>query len=215
MERRGDWIQTATGRQFHPFDPRPEDVCVEDIAHHLANMCRFTGATRSFYSVGEHCVRVSRVVAPENAFAGLLHDAAEAYLVDLPRPLKRSAEFAGAYARAERGVAAAICERFSLPEGAFDHPDVKRADEVLLVTEKRDLMAAPPAPWVETGAEPLEERIAAWPPEAAHFQFLARYYELTGERRWVADVLAIVWRTRRASYASRQELEKNLSEVVS
>jgi hypothetical protein len=90
-DRKGSWQQTFTGRQFWPCDPRPEDVCLEDIAHHLALMCRFGGACRVFYSVAEHSVRVAELVWDrtngdrEAALAGLLHDASEAYLVDIPK----------------------------------------------------------------------------------------------------------------------------------
>jgi hypothetical protein len=64
----GNWIQTFTGRQYWPLDPREGDVYIEDIAHALSLQCRFTGHCRSFYSVAEHCVRVSHVVPSEDAF---------------------------------------------------------------------------------------------------------------------------------------------------
>src|ERR1700693_75116 len=62
--RKGDWIQTFTGRQFWPLDPRPEEVCIEDIAHGLSNECRFAGQCRSFYSVAQHSVLCARNVLP-------------------------------------------------------------------------------------------------------------------------------------------------------
>ncbi len=91
MTRKGDYIATYTGKQFYPLDPRPEDVCLEDIAHSLSNLCRFTGHTDTdrFYSVAQHSVICSTIVAPEAALLALLHDAAEAYLGDISRPLKR------------------------------------------------------------------------------------------------------------------------------
>src|SRR5271165_7548492 len=87
--RKGDWIQTYTGRVMYPLDPRPEEINIIDIAHALSNLCRFTGHVRTFYSVAEHSVRVSQHCDPKDALWGLLHDASEAYLADMSRPMKR------------------------------------------------------------------------------------------------------------------------------
>jgi hypothetical protein len=88
MGRKGDWIQTFTGKQFWPLDPRPDEVYIEDIAHALGNICRFNGHCLRFYSVAEHCFHVSHKVVPGLALMGLLHDAAEAYVCDVVRPVK-------------------------------------------------------------------------------------------------------------------------------
>lgn len=88
-DRRGEWILTFSGERFYPFSPAPEEVKTKDIAHALANICRFNGHTRGFYSVAAHSVHVSRLVPPEFALEALLHDAAEAYVGDMVRPLKR------------------------------------------------------------------------------------------------------------------------------
>src|SRR5690348_18006267 len=82
-------IHTFTGRTFCPLDPKPEDIDIQDIAHALSCQCRFTGHSRKFYSVAEHCVRVSLLVSPDLQLAALLHDASEAYLSDVARPIKR------------------------------------------------------------------------------------------------------------------------------
>lgn len=174
--RRGGWIQTASGRSFYPMDPRPEDVDIGDIAHALANQCRFAGHTREFLSVAEHCVRVSRECPPEHALWGLLHDASEAYLVDLPRPIKGDPGMI-AYREAEGRVMGAVCVRFGL---AMEMPaSVHRADNVLLATEARDLMGDPD--WRRSGGyDPLPVRIEPWTPERARSEFLARFAELNG-----------------------------------
>jgi hypothetical protein len=82
------WLATYSGAEFSLIDPQPDQVRIGDIAHSLSQLCRFVGATRSFYSVAQHCVLVSDHCPPEYAFAGLMHDAAEAYCLDMPRPLK-------------------------------------------------------------------------------------------------------------------------------
>lgn len=174
--RIGGRCQTFTGRYFWPLDPRADEVCIEDIAHHLANLCRFGGATRAFYSVAEHCVRVSRACDPADALWGLLHDASEAYLVDVPHPIK--AHLAG-YGALEAGVMRAVCARFGLPP---DEPEsVAQADAVLLHTEARDLMPRPLTQCRRVAA-PLPGRIAPWTPARAERAFLARFDNLGGRR---------------------------------
>lgn len=170
--RKGDWIQTFTGRQFWPLDPRPEDIDLEDVAHALSNLCRFTGHCREFYSVGEHSVRVSWACDPGDAVWGLLHDASEAYIADMSRPVKGNMP---AYKAMERVVMAAVCERFGL---AIEEPaSVKRADNVLLFTEARDLMCHPPNAWRDI-AVPLPEPIEPWEPKKARRRFLDRAADL-------------------------------------
>jgi len=169
-----DWIQTFSGRKFHSLDPRPDDIFTEDIAHSLANLCRFNGHCLKYYSVAEHSVRVSRMLPDEFKLWGLLHDASEAYLTDLPRPVKRRlAEFN----EIEERLQAAIAVRFELP---WPMPDqVKHADNVLLATEARDLMAAPPEPW-NLGVDPLPETIVPMLPGDACRAFLDEYSFLRG-----------------------------------
>ena len=168
------WIQTYTGRQFFPLDPSPEALDVRDVAHALSLQCRFNGHCLAYYSVAEHSVRVSRVVPAELALWGLLHDATEAYVGDLPRPIKQQLP---AYRQAEEELMRVIAERFGL---SWPMPAaVVEADTVLLATAARDLMAPPPAPW-GLGVEPLPERIVPWEAERAEREYLACYEELAG-----------------------------------
>jgi hypothetical protein len=178
-DRVGDWMQTASGGQFWPIDPRAEEVLIWDIAHALSNQCRFAGHCRTFYSVAEHSVRVSLIVPEGEMLAALLHDAVEAYLVDLPRPVKRSPGIGPRYVEAEAKVAAAIEARFDLAPGATSSPAIKAADNCLLMTEARDLMARPPATWKESGSRPLEQEIVPWWPRDAREEFLRRFSDLT------------------------------------
>lgn len=174
MTDRGDWISTYSGRPFWPCDPRIEDVRLADIAHALSQLCRFAGHTRTFYSVAQHAVLVSGICPPEDAKWGLLHDASEAYLCDLTRPLKHTPELAG-YRTIEAAVQGVICDAFSLPRA--EPPSVKAADLRLLRTEQRDLMVMPPT-WTVTG-EPLSWRIEPWSPDFAERAFLARFGEVS------------------------------------
>jgi hypothetical protein len=171
--RVGDWCQTYTGRMFWPLDPRADEVCIEDIAHALSLLCRFGGHCREFYGVAEHCVRVSEACDPADALWGLLHDASEAYLVDVPRPIKG---WLGNYRAIEAGVQRAVCVRFGL---TIEEPEsVEWADSVLLHTEARDLMSRPPNSWKHM-APPLPGVIVPWSAPVAERAFFARFLALT------------------------------------
>ena len=172
--RIGDWMQLAGGRRFWPLDPRPDEVHIEDIANALSRICRFGGHCRFFYSVAEHSVRVSRECCPREALAGLLHDAAEAYIGDLIRPLKVQPELSG-YRVAEGWVEAVIAERFGLAE--LMTPSVREADEILLATEKRDLFLGA-GDW-RLSHPPLDAPIIPWTSTRAAAEFLLRFKELT------------------------------------
>lgn len=186
--RRGDWIQTYSLKQFFPLDPRPEDIDIQDIAHALSMQCRFTGHCHTYYSVAEHCVRVSQRAqellsglrsALYVAQWGLLHDAAEAYLVDLARPVKHTPELSG-YRAAERQILSAVLVRFGLDE---DEPvAVKQADTELLYTEARDLFPGVHPDW-HWYTEPLPERIVPMTQPEAKAAFLARFSVLFGSEQ--------------------------------
>jgi hypothetical protein len=147
---KGAWIVTAMGRRFSLLDPKPADVDLLDLAIALAQQCRWSGHTREHYSVGEHSLRVADFVKHALAHRGrreavvpelqaLLHDAAEAYIVDVPRPIKPLLQ---GYREIEERVHAAICARFGIP---VELPDVvHEGDGVLLITEARDLFDTHP-----------------------------------------------------------------------
>jgi len=173
------WIQTFTGKKFFPLSPRAEDVDIRDVAHALSLTCRFTGHCREFYSVAQHSVLTVGVVRgrllknlkerpPDKRFllSALLHDAAEAYMADIARPVKR--QLAGVEEIEER-LLKTVAERF----GAYWPlpPAVKWADNVMLVTERRDLMAETAEDW-GLREKPLRKRIEAWPPRRAEAEFL-------------------------------------------
>lgn len=194
------WIQTYTGRRFWPLDPRPEDVCIEDIAHALALKTRYTGHTRIPYSVAEHCVRCSRIVSPAFALPALLHDAAEAYLPDLAAPIKRKFFVDTALMPDGDDVSFVYLESAVLDEifkglGLFalrlvaESEQVKKADLIMLATEARELMVFRPpdgdecptlADWQLT-EKPHEFGFhdkLGWGWEMAEREFLKRFKEL-------------------------------------
>jgi hypothetical protein len=176
--RQGDWMQTYSGRQFWPCDPKPEEIDIEDIAHALSMQCRYGGHCKSFYSVAQHSIMVSQVCMEQDALWGLLHDAAEAYLVDLPRPIKHFSDMGELYRYLEKRLMWAVCDRFGLPRE--EPKSIKRADNILLVTEMRDLMTPPPEKWREADIfTPLEDPIFPWDHKTAEFMFMRRFEELS------------------------------------
>ncbi|MBB4574442.1 phosphohydrolase [Rhizobium lentis] len=179
--RRGDWMQTVSGRQFWPLDPRPEDIFIEDIAHALSMMCRFGGHCQRFYSVAEHSVLVSENVPPEDALWALLHDASEAYIADIVRPAKR---FIDGYKQMEANIMAAVCGAFDLPY--VEPPSVKRADNAILADEAAQIMGTKPKDWI-LPEPPLGVRIIGLSPSDAKRVFLTRYLALTAATEGSAD----------------------------
>ena len=170
------YVSTYLGTRFYPAAPRIEDVHIEDIAHGLAFQCRFNGQTRSFYSVAQHSLFVAALVPTRLKLAALLHDAAEAYLGDMVKPLKA---LFPEFSRLEESVIALIGERFGV--AGFEAPAIKRADLIALATEKRDLMPHSCEPWAAlAGVTPVPARIVPIGPQEAKAAFLERFHELGG-----------------------------------
>jgi len=169
-------ICTFTGVEFFPLMPRVEDIRIADIAHALSCMPRFAGHTRSFYSVAQHCVLVSRLVPKHWALYGLLHDSAEAYLMDLPTPIKR---LFPAYERAEQRLLGVIGQCFGLPELWQHAAPIKQADALALRIEQYHLM--PEVSWWTREPIPAEHARMFEPlrPDHAEDAFLAAFEDLT------------------------------------
>jgi hypothetical protein len=170
----GDWLSTYSGKVFHPISPRVDEVCIVDIAHALSLQCRYAGHVSSFYSTGEHCVHIANYLPEEYKLWGLLHDAAEAYLVDIPRPLKR---YLPDYRAIEQRVMFAICEHFGLRR--MEPPEVKDADDRIIENERRVLLAPNPL-WSHDRAPLPGVTIECWTPAQSEQHFLAAFFRLGG-----------------------------------
>lgn len=180
--KQGHFMTTVKRREVYLRDLTPDQIDIEEIAHALARICRYTGHTREHYSVAQHCVFVSRFVSKPAAFHGLMHDSHEAYLGDPSRPLKKAyldIDYGQKEARAY--FDAVIFEKYKVIR--FDD-EIHLADEISIATEARDFFGVkdPIEAWGLT-AGPARERIRPWPYRKAMAEFLKRFYELKGENR--------------------------------
>tara|TARA_Y100000310_G_C20700591_1_gene829508 strand:- start:2114 stop:2668 length:555 start_codon:yes stop_codon:yes gene_type:complete len=181
---KNNFIQIFSGRQFYPLEPRVEDVDIKDIAHALAMKCRFNGHCLKFYSIAEHSVRVANLLEEDGYIApiplwGLIHDAGEAYLADVPRPIKKGIPF---FNELETKVLNVIVEALGIDRLELkDVKILKNADNVLLATEKRDLMGEPPAKWMAL-PHPLACPICPLSPELSEIVFMEKWEDFTGAK---------------------------------
>lgn len=175
---RGPWMTTQSGRQFYPYDPRPDEILIEDIAHGLSLLCRYNGQCSTFYSVAQHSVLVSLIVPKEYALWALLHDAAEAYIGDMIRPLKHGV-IGIVFQQVENRILHAIAERFELDKMMPE--TVIKADNIMLATEVRDLLPGQKKFWSNHKEKPHPTSVESWAPGFARDTFLARYYALTAK----------------------------------
>lgn len=143
-------IRTFTGKYINPCEPDPELICIEDVAHSLSMQPRFGGHLPVFYSVAQHSVEVMRSVGSGIRMAALLHDASEAYLIDVPRPVKDQLPN---YREIEDKVMRVIADKFGFEWPL--HEDVKSADEMALQKEWDCLMLS--KGWIGVWDQPLAE----------------------------------------------------------
>ena len=168
------WVQTYTGKRFYYDSIKENRICIEDIAHALSHICRFTGHCKQFYSVAQHSVYVSLNVPPEDAAWGLHHDDSEAYAGDVNKPLKN--RLGAPYGDIEAKIHRLVAKTFNL---RGDRPmSIHLADMRMLLTEKRDLFKNV-LPWAGyDGLEPYKFKITPWSPKVAEQKFLKRFYQL-------------------------------------
>lgn len=192
-----------SGGWFYPLEPTPENIRIEDIAHALSMICRYTGHVSEFWSVAAHSIEVSKRVfadfvsgedggflyqtegleaveraARKIALTALLHDASEAYLVDVPRGLKNTAAFAG-YKQHEAALERAVSERFGLE---FPFPAiVKKHDDSILVDEIANFFDPGSGLWSFYDITRREDypRLLPLEPKLGFIRFMQRFEELT------------------------------------
>jgi len=142
--RKGDYTGTYTGGEFWVEAPVADEVKLADIAHALSLTCRYGGHCLYHYSVAQHCLNGYAVMKAYGysdskvLFYMLMHDAAEAYMCDIPRPIKT---FWDAYKAVEKSIMSVVYQHFQVPEPDYDTTAiVKFIDDVLLTVESRQLM---------------------------------------------------------------------------
>ena len=170
------FIQTHSGYRVSLLDPDPDDINIEDIAWSLAHQCRFGGHCKQFYSVAEHSMLVADLLPRDLKFEGLLHDAAEAYILDLPSPLK---QLLPEYKSIENKFTFAIREAFGLgPEESRIKMMIKQADIIALATEARDLMRNTEDWEILQDVKPRDGSVLAMPSFNAYTLFIEMFTEL-------------------------------------
>lgn len=183
MSKLENWVETRSGKRVSVEDPQPDQFDIEDIAYALSNTCRFNGHCAGFYSVAEHSVAVALRLPRNLRLAGLLHDATEAYLGDIPSPIK---QFLPDYRIIERRFEEAIIRKFDLEFSANDWHTVKEADIDSLFTEAHYLIPSQGTDWtffqgpkkftVNRALAPV-----CLPPAMAYKLFMGLYYDLVEE----------------------------------
>lgn len=170
----GPFIQLRSGQYIDLRDPDYSEVQIEELAHSLAHLCRYTGHTKHFYSVAEHCWIASIFGDPDHALEILLHDLAEAVLGDVSSPLK---SLLPDYKRMEKIHEERLAERFGVPFPF--HPSVADADMRMLATERHQLLENAGIWTVVKDVQPYDAYLECLHPKFAMNVFLSRYYELT------------------------------------
>ena len=171
------YIITYTGKRVYPLEPTADMFEIVDIAEHLSKICRYTGACRGLYSVGQHSILVAQQLPPRLQLAGLLHDATEAYMHDLPGPLKSAMP---EYIAAEKAMARIIASHFGL-DGLtdIDWEKVKDADHRMLATEWDQLMPAGTIPEEYDCYKRFDIHIEPWTQLKAAVMFIKMFRDLT------------------------------------
>lgn len=171
------WIETFSGKQISYVEPDVNQICIEDISHALAHICRFNGHSVRMYSVAEHCCLMADYAASTGKYHSyevievLMHDAAEAYITDIPRPLKL---LLPDFKLIEERLEIKIAKRFNMlyPRD----PYIKELDNRILLDEREQVMNKSQHHWNLIGAtEPLGVEVRFWTPYQAKLEFMNRF----------------------------------------
>lgn len=173
MNKKDAWIRTYTGGKVFFFEPEKSTFEIEDVAHALSLCCRFNGATNIFYSIAQHCCVICDELPEHLKFTGLMHDASEFCLSDIPKPFKAAID---GYEEAERRFEEFLSKKFG-----FEYPYptiIKDFDKKMLATEMRDYMNVNDAKLINVNyLYPKKKKIDAWTWERSKREFLNRYYK--------------------------------------
>lgn len=194
-ERPGPWMQTLTGLQFFPLDPRAEDMDIEDIAHALGALCRYNGHTSRFYSVAEHCVLMTQHAFVE--YRGwalpeqrrqflrsvLMHDAAEAYTGDFVHAVK---QVIPGIKELEGRIEEVLVKKFDLLTGPKTERAIKKLDRRIVLNERNALLESEHE-WVADAYEPLDVNIWGWFPPEAKRRFMDLYDQVKPSKGGLND----------------------------
>lgn len=178
-----DWIETRTGAKFWFSNPRSSDVMLEDVASALSKLCRYNGHVVDFYSVAEHACIMSDWVAAEtwatplDALIALHHDDAEAYISDVPRPLKHQLS---RYKEIEAAVEEAVFSKLGLPSTLPSW--LKVIDTRIIRDERAQAMSDSANAWFTDSLEPLGVTLKFWGWKQARDEFLSRHEALVGSK---------------------------------
>lgn len=168
-------IRLRSGAYFDLADPQPDQFTIEDIAGALSKICRFGGQCDKFYSVAEHSYHCS-MFCEAMPLACLLHDAAEAFVGDMVKPLKIMMP---AYSEVERRVEAVIAAKYGVN---FYHPAVEKVDHAMLIAERRALFSKDSVTWAgENTVTVIYPSFSCWLHHDAEVMFIRRFFELGGE----------------------------------
>lgn len=171
------YIVTYSGYRFHPLSPTAETIHMNDIAHALSQQGRFSGHTLRYYSVAQHCVLVSELSKGRAALAGLLHDAAEAYILDVPRPIKQLSIMSD-YRKMDNAITKVIFKKYNVSFDKVIQDQVKKADNAALYIEALNLMYINSFANIERFEEYTDFTLPTWSAKEAEKQFILKFREL-------------------------------------
>ena len=181
------WISTVSGKKFDYVDLKPEQFDINDIATALSHIPRWCGQIDKNFSVAEHCVNVASLLAGDDKFWGLMHDAAEAYISDIPKPFKW---LIPQIEEVEFTLQDAIVDKWDIPISPEIVKRVKKVDRIMLVTEDEQLRSRRVDWGYYEDIEPADITLQFWNPLRAKNEFLAVFkkaYERNKERLATAE----------------------------